>query len=636
MKAEESNEDTLHKSERVSPLTWRSLAGILYAGVVLLPAVLWLYFSTGSLIVASTAMYTTALLFGELARLSKPLTKQELFIIMYGGTVAAGEFLITAGFVFSAYFRSSPIAAQFGLTEAIPNWLVPPLTSPAITQRNLMHPDWILPIIVVTSGVLLAKICDVSLGFLARHLYIEVEELPFPMQQVEAQVCLTMAAKESKKIRIFTLSAIIAMAYAAILYALPFISYAILGWPMVAIPQPWIDLNRLVGWILPGASFGVATGLTVFAMGFILPFNVIISMFIGSVSFYFVGNTLLVNWGLFTEWFPGMSVSDAWTRSVLGFWASPMIGLIIAAAILPLVRHPGNFVKTFRDLLKMPTVAKRGGSISLKIIMALFLLTTLGSVLFVWMLVPGFRSWVWVLILLSVGWTFIFTFASARAIGVTGMGPIAPYSPTLYVREASYIATGYTGVDIWFAPLVVSSGGAFMCAVFKTAKLTNTNPIDYVKAYFIAFFIALIMGYIYVSAFWRIAPMPSALFPCPFWPLTATIQSLFITRSLELFNPTLLIGAATVGSILFLIIEIGHLPLSLMGLALGPTLPIPFTVSYMIGAIAAKLMERRMGKEWFQTNRTIIVAGIFTGVGLTVALSTAIALIARSMWALPY
>jgi len=636
MKAEESNEDTLHKSERVSPLTWRSLAGILYAGVVLLPAVLWLYFSTGSLIVASTAMYTTALLFGELARLSKPLTKQELFIIMYGGTVAAGEFLITAGFVFSAYFRSSPIAAQFGLTEAIPNWLVPPLTSPAITQRNLMHPDWILPIIVVTSGVLLAKICDVSLGFLARHLYIEVEELPFPMQQVEAQVCLTMAAKESKKIRIFTLSAIIAMAYAAILYALPFVSYAILGWPMVAIPQPWIDLNRLVGWILPGASFGVATGLTVFAMGFILPFNVIVSMFIGSVSFYFVGNTLLVNWGLFTEWFPGMSVSDAWTRSVLGFWASPMIGLIIAAAILPLVRHPGNFVKTFRDLLRMPTVAKRGGSISLKLIMALFLLTTLGSVLFVWMLVPGFRSWVWVLILLSVGWTFIFTFASARAIGVTGMGPIAPYSPTLYVREASYIATGYTGVDIWFAPLVVSSGGAFMCAVFKTAKLTDTNPIDYVKAYFIAFFIALIMGYIYVSAFWRIAPMPSALFPCPFWPLTATIQSLFITRSLELFNPTLLIGAATVGSILFLIIEIGHLPLSLMGLALGPTLPIPFTVSYMIGAIAAKLMERRMGKEWFQTNRTIIVAGIFTGVGLTVALSTAIALIARSMWALPY
>ena len=636
MKSEKSSQDTLEKSKRVSPLTWRSLAGILYAGVVLLPAVLWLYFSTGSLIVASTAMYTTALLFGELARLSKPLTKQELFIIMYGGTVAAGEFLITAGFVFNAYFRSSPIAAQFGLTEAIPNWLVPPLSSPAITQRNLMHPDWILPIVVVTSGVLLAKVCDISLGFLAQHLYIEVEELPFPMQQVEAQVCLTMAEKESKKTRIFTLSAIIAMAYAAILYALPFVSYAVLGWPIVAIPQPWIDLTRFVGWILPGASFGVATGLTVFAMGYILPFRVIVSMFVGSLSFYLVGNALLVNWGLFTEWFPGMSISDAWNRSVLGFWASPMIGLIIAATILPLLRHPGNFVKTFRDLLKMPTSAKRGGSISLKLIIALFLLTTLGSVLFVWMLVPGFRSWVWVLILLSVGWTFIFTLASARAIGVTGMGPLAPYSSTLYVREASYIATGYAGADIWFAPLVVSSGGSFMCSVFKTAKLTGTNPIDYVKAYFIAFFVALIMGYIYVSAFWRIAPMPSVLFPCPFWPLQATIQSLFITRSLELFNPTLLIGAATVGSILFFIIEVGHLPLSLMGLALGPTLPIPYTLSYMIGAIAAKLVERRMGKEWFQTNRSVIVAGIFTGVGLTVAFSTAIALIASSMWAMPY
>jgi hypothetical protein len=637
MKTEESKEeDTLNKLKRDSPLTWRSIAGILYAGVVLLPAVLWLYFSTGSLIVASTAMYTTALLFGELARLSKPLTKQELFIIMYGGTVAAGEFIITAGFVFNAYFRSSRIAAQFGLTEAIPTWLVPPLTSPAVTQRNLMHPDWILPIIVVTTGVLLAKICDVSLGFLARQLYIEVEELPFPMQQVEAQVCLTMAEKESNRIKIFTLSAVIAMAYAAILYALPFVSYAILGWSMVAIPQPWIDLNRFIGWILPGASFGVATGLTVFSMGFILPFNVIVSMFVGSVGFYLVGNALLVKWGLFTEWFPGMSVSDAWTRSVLGFWASPMIGLIIAAALLPLVRHPGNFVKTFRDLLKMPTVAKREGSISLKLIMALFLLTTLGSVLLVWMLVPGFRSWVWILILLSVGWTFIFTLASARAIGVTGMGPLAPYSSTLYAKEAAYIATGYAGADIWFAPLVVSSGGSFMCAVFKTAKLTGTDPIDYVKAYFLAFFVALIMGYIYVSAFWSIAPMPSAVFPCPFWPLQATIQSLFITRSLELFNPTFLIGAAMIGGILFLVVEIGHLPISLMGLALGPTLPIPYTVSYIIGAIAAKITERRMGKEWFQANRTVIVAGIFTGVGLTVALSTAIALIVKSMWASPY
>ena len=636
MKPQKPAQDESEKSRSASPLTWRSLSGILYAGVVLLPAVLWLYFSTGDVIVASTAMYTTALLFGELARLSKPLTKQEIFIIMYGSTVAAGNFIITAGFVFNAYFRSSPIAAQFGLTEAIPTWLVPPLTSPAIIQRNLFHPDWILPIIVTTSGVLLAMICDIALGFLAQHLYIEVENLPFPMQQVEAQVCLTMATKESKKIRIFTISAVISMVYAALLYALPFISYATLGWPIVAIPQPWIDLNRFVEWILPGASFGVATGLSIFAMGFILPFNIIASMFVGSLGFYFIGNTLLVKWGLFTEWFPGMNLSDTWTRSVLGFWASPMIGLVIAATILPLIRHPRNFAKTFSDLLKMPTVTKRGGSISLKLIMALFLISTLGSVLLVWILVPGFRNWAWILILLSVGWTFVFTLASARSIGVTGMGPVAPYSSTLYVQEASYIASGYSGADIWFAPLVVSSGGSIYCAVFKTARLTETNPIDYVKAYFIAFFVALIMGYVYVSAFWNIAPMPSSLFPCPFWPLQATVISLFVTRSFQLFNPAFLIGAATVGAILFAIIEVGHLPLSLMGLALGPTIPIPYTVSYLIGALVAKLMKRRVGKEWFETNRTVIVAGIFTGLGLTVALSTAIALIARSLWAMPY
>lgn len=636
MDSEKKGKHSHEESRTVSPLTWRSFSGIVYAAVVLMPAFLWLYFTTGAL-TSWAAMYTTVLLFSELARRGRALTKQETFVLMYGSGVAVGEAFLIVMYLFSAYFISSPIAAQFGLTAAIPRWVVPLPNSPAIMQRTFFHSDWVIPITLGIIGSLLGKGVGISLGFLTRHLYVEVEKLPFPMQQVEAQICITMANKESNKIRILTLCAIAAMAYSVILYAIPTISYAVRGVSLTTIPYPWLDLTHWVGSLLPGASFGIATDITVFAIALILPFNVVVSMFIGSFSFYFVGNAVLYHMGHFNEWWvPRMDLGTIWGKSILSFWASPLIGFILPAALLILVRHPKNLAKTFTDMLKMPKASRERGDISLKIILTVFLLSTLGSVAIVWILIPGFRTWVWVLILLSVGWTFIYTLASARAIGVTGMGFLTPYSTSLYAKEAVYIASGYPKADIWFAPLLVSSDGAYWCATFKVAQLTDTRPMDYVKAYIPAFILAWVMGLLYVSAFWSIAPIPSELFPCWGWPVNASIQSLFITRNVSIFKPGLLIGAAVLSIVIFGVIEIAHLPLSMIGLALGPTVAIPIPVSYLIGAIAAKFIERRMGKEWFQTNRSVIVAGLFTGVGFTIAISAAIALIARSMWASPY
>ncbi len=635
MSSEKDVQYLQEESRGSSPLTWRSFSGIVYAAVILMPASLWLYFTTGSG-ASWAAMYTTALVFTELARRGRPLTKQETFVLMYGSSVAVGEVLFV-GFLYSAYFISSPIAAQFGLTASIPHWVVPRANSPAILQRTFLHPDWLIPIALGITGALLGKVASVSMGFLTRHLYIEVEKLPFPIQQFEAQVCLTMSGRESHRVRILTLSAIAAMVYAAILYGIPTISYAVGGVSFMPIPYPWIDFTYWIGSLLPGASFGIATDITVIAIGLILPFNVVISMFIGSFSFYFIGNAVLYNFGYFNKWWvPGVDLGTIWDKSILSFWASPLIGFILPVVLLSLLRHPKNLLKTLTDLRKMPKATKERGDISLKIILIMFLSATLASVLLVWILVPGFRVWVLVLVAISVGWTFIYSLASTRAVGVTGMGYVAPYSGSLYVQEAFYISTGYTKPDIWFAPLIVGDVSSLWCALFKVADLTDTKPMDYVKAYIPAFLLAWVMSFVYVSAFWKIAPIPSKLFPCWGWPVQASITTLFITRNVSLFKPSLLIGAAAISSVLFVVLEITHLPLSLIGLALGPTVAIPIPTSYLIGAIVAKFLQKRMGKEWFQTNNSVIVAGLFTGVGFTIAFSAAIALIARSMWASPY
>jgi len=52
-----------------SGLTRRSILGILYAAVVVQPAVIWVYMATGNLIL-SAAIYASILLFSELAAFS--------------------------------------------------------------------------------------------------------------------------------------------------------------------------------------------------------------------------------------------------------------------------------------------------------------------------------------------------------------------------------------------------------------------------------------------------------------------------------------------------------------------------------------------------------------------------------------
>jgi len=75
---------------------------------------------------------------------------------------------------------------------------------------------------------------------------------------------------------------------------------------------------------------------------------------------------------------------------------------------------------------------------------------------------------------------------------------------------------------------------------------------------------------------------------------------------------------------------------SLIGLAVGTVMPIPFAVSLLIGGLAAKWVRRRAGDEWFGRNRNIVVGGLAVGEGVVIGLIAAIAALRSSLIALPY
>lgn len=600
------------------------MLAIIYTALILQPAAIYLFLVTGNTFIGAL-LNTTVVLFAVVAQISgKPLTKQEIWVMLNSTSTALGMELIIA-LAFNYYLRNLPATAGYGLTNLLPTWFVPQLSGPL---RNLLNPLWILPIVVTFIGALLAKANDISLGYFFHNLYVQNENLPFPMATVQAEMSKSLTWEEKLKLRIFALSAIIASFYAFILY-FPTITAG-----LSLIPIPWIDMNGLVNLAFPGASFGIATDLVVFATGFILPLEVALGFFVGAFGVYFVGNYFLVRAGLFTQWTPGLPLTQTWQQSLLTFWLGPAIGFIIAASIIPSFRHPKFFLKTIRDLRKYAGRVTGEGAPFL-LIMAFFLLGTLGSVLITLALVPTLPlSLIVVILLLTVGWSFVSSMITAYAFGITAYLPSIPY-----VKESSFVASGYSGVGLWFAPLTISSGGASWCATFKVADLTSTRKWSLVTAHFVATFIAWGVGFFYLNAFLSISPIPSALFPVPTWPIDAGRTLAFITTPSSLINVVSVGGGFLVAAILYGVTGLLHLPVSVIAIATGAlSLPIspPIATSTLIGWFIGYMFQRRVGKENWEMARPIVVAGIGAGEGIIIAIAAFIAIISKALVVSPF
>lgn len=610
----------------MSGLTSRVVLAILYSAVIVQPAIIWIYLVTGNYFLEA-GIYATAFLFSELvALIGKPLTKNEMATFIIGGATAGVGVFFFPTYIYNAYFRRHPLLSE--VTEFIPDWFSPQASSQVWELRTLLHNDWVLPISISLTQLALILIAELSLGFLATEIFVEQERLPFPVQQATSQLCLILSERPRKRMKIFSICAIISLGYAALLYAVPSVTYAALNFEIQLIPAPWIDLNYLVEKVLPGASLGIATDPIVVALGILLPTEVVVSILIGSASLYFVGNFVLTQLSFFTEWSPGMTLRDAWQRSVLHFWAGPLVAFGIAAGLLPVVFHPKFFLYAIKSLLKVSS-RRSEGRFPLTTILIIYLTSTIMSAFLAYLLVPEFPFFMF--LIMSVGWTLVATLIGTRSLGVTGTSLRVPY-----VWQGVVLALGYEGYKAWFAPLVMGEA-SYWAGNFKLAKLTSTEPMDLIKAFFLAFACSLLFGLLYTQLFWTISAMPSTLFPVPFWDTNVNLTYLFVSRKISsIFSWDWMMGTIIVATAMYLLTDFIRIPISLIGIAAGMTLPIATPIGYAIGLLIKKLLASRLGEEWVRDQGPTIYAGILTGESLLITLSIGISMILKSRWIKPF
>lgn len=630
--------------ERKSGFTWRSFMGILYGAVVLLPSSIWLTLSAGQDL-SGIAAYAATFLVYEISRFyGSRLTKQEVFVIYTCSAMSAASWNAVALILLqNLYNRTGPVSWMFTapagepMPLAIPDWYAPAPDSNALLLRQIMHPHFLLPSLVLMLGTfIITKVIALGTGFFMYSLYVEQENLPFPRIVVVTESIDGFTRPESSKMRVIMLCSLIGLLWGTLVYGIPFVTM----WRVVPVPIPWVDLTQYFEGLVPGIMFGLGTDISSFFFSFMLPLKVVISMFIGSVFVYVIANPLLVSLfpeqgGLF-NWHPGMGAPLIYQWSTLYFWASVNMGLGAAAALYPVARHPRFVLRAFKSFVGAVKRRSTFEAVPTWLPITLFLGGAVGLALLNWVLVPDLP--LWLLLLLTTGGTFLLTLIGARAYGESGLVLSAPYTNSLYMKEATIIFSGYSGVSAWFAPLNISTGGAYFAEWFKGCDLTGTTHKSWLIGMYVAFPCAWLMSFIFVSFFWQMAPIPSSAYPATMigWPIGTMINMLWVTRSLIIFNVQRIGLALVSGFALSAVTELTGIPFSPIGFALGAASPIPGVTSLILGAAIGKIFERRMGVEWWKIHKGSIVAGLFLGQGIVIAVAGAMAIILKAMFVQPF
>jgi hypothetical protein len=532
------------------------------------------------------------------------------------------------------YFRDiSPLTWSFidpfsgkPLPELVPDWFAPPPNSQGIIARNLFHPDFSTPILLLLGIWVFISLIDISLGYIMFHIFSEQERLPFPTAEIAVGAITTLAELPRERMRIISVASLIGVIYSVTAY----FSQS-LGAPII--PIPWADFNLVLEKFVPGASFGIATDLLALSSGWIIPFNVVVCLFISSFTLYFIGNYLLVQNGLFIDWSPGMNVTLAYQRSVLNFWFYLGLGLGIIVALAPLIFRG----KSLFALMRRTSVVREQRTLfSMRNLMLIFLGSSLALTILVYY-ITGFP--IVLLLLLLLPWKFVAASMSTMMLGLSGVSTDVPY-----VKNLVIYTSGYTGIDIWFAPsfdsAIAGSGPASIAFMFRIAKLTETSFSEVIKGIILASAIGWLIAIPFAAILWNISPIPSTLYRAVdiYWPIDVIMSGIWITRKISVdAGLPFILGGVIVGGVAIVLENLIHIPfVSAAGLLAGVFSPIPSAFTMFIGGVIGYAVSKtRLSSKW-NNYKIDIAIGLILGSAIVVVFSTAFLMVSRGSWVLPY
>lgn len=627
--------------------TISSFLGAIFIALVMIPGAIYMQLIAG-MGVGSAAQWVTVILFIELAkRANATLKKAEIFILFYmaGSVIASGNI----GLLFRQFLVRSDAAAAFGLTD-FPVWYAP--SNVADLPRTFLQTAWIPALLLMLFQGILGRIDTTILGYGLFRLTSDIEKLPFPLAPMGAQGMMTLAedfsesgkgSQESWRWRSFSIGGAIGMGFGFLYMGIPTLSGAFLKQTIQIFPIPFVDWTPKTANILPAVATGMAFDLGGVILGMVMPFFAMVGSFVG-VLMTFILNPILWKAHLLPTWTPGQSTVQTMFNNNVDFFFSFGIGLSLAIAIVGIVsvirsrsRKPDE-TPAERKAAEIP--ASRG-DIPNWLFISSYICTCTTYILVSGWLIDWHTGVMIVMVFFGFLYTPLISYVTARLEGLAGQVVEIPY-----IREISFILSGYTGIAVWFIPIPMANYGA-QTVFYKTAELTGTSFRSIWKVDFLLFPIILLSTIGFSSFIFTLNDVPSAVYPytMQIWEFDAKNAALIYSSTLGYYSPfseafrvTYIAIGTVAGLIAFSAAAYFSAPTTLCyGIVRGLNQVTPHAViPQFIGALLGEFyFRKKIGANW-KRNIIVVSSGYFVGSGLISMLCVGIVFLSKSSSALPY
>ena len=638
----------------------RAAVGAAFVGFFMLPASMYLnLFVGGSGGVSAAAQWVTVILFAEIARRSlRELKVQEVYILFFmSGMAMSAPF---EGLLWNQFLVQSEPMRAMGMSQEIPSWFAPSAETIRANGRSFFNAAWVTPILLVSLSIVIGRLDQYGLGYVLYRITNDVEKLPFPMAPVGAAGITALTdskgSKEPWRWRCFSIGGVLGMVFGLVYVGIPAVTSQILAKKVELLPIPWVDFTPRTASVLPATPFNITFDLSAVIWGMVLPFWAVIGSAIGTLS-TFILNPLLYKWGILTTWSPQMKVVDTVYSNNIDFYLSFGVGQTIAVVLISLVQVfaplwayrklavAGVAVDNSQKLSepgawhRFITGDPRRGDFSIYAALGIYVFTsTFWIVLSCW-LIKGF-PWQFFAFYATV-YTPLISYATAKLEGIAGQAVSIPL-----IREATYILSGYRGVQIWFAPAPIPNYGA-ATVDFRIMELTGTKLKGAIKATLVVLPIVICSSLIFSQLLWSMAEIPSSAYPYAqqMWELRAKTTALTYSATLGGTSPFLEAwkwpnflwglgaGLGSYGVLSFF----GMPTLLVFGVVrgLGQNMP-AYTFLELSGAFIGRFyFQRKFGEMWHRY-APVIAAGFACGTGLIAMVSVAVTILIKMMSPLLY
>lgn len=624
-----------------------SLVGVVFLALIMIPGALYMELVAG-MGIGPAAQWVTVILFVEIAkRANKSLNRAQLFVLFYiCGLIVAQSVHGTP--LFRQFLVQSDAATSFGINADLPIW-VAPSSDRALQTRTFFQWEWMPVIGLIVFQMFFGRLNTAIMGYGLFHQTSDREKLPFPMAPVGAQGIVALAeqvegkneesSQTGRRWRIFCIGGAIGMSFGALYMGLPTITGALFGKPLQVLPIPFVDWSGYTKDILPAVATGLSFDLGQVIIGMVMPFYAMLGSFFGLII-TIVANPVLYHFGVLNTYEKGDKTVEILFKNNIDFYFSFTIGISLAIAVIGIWGVVKSVRKARRER-RQDTVPEGRGDIPMSWVAVVYMLCTLAYILLSWWLVEWHMGVLVVLLFFGFLYTPLISYVSAKLEGLAGQVIEIPF-----IRELSFILSGYKGVGIWFIPVPKQNFGS-QVVFYRQAELLGTKFSSIWKANFILFPVIIVSVICFSSFIWSLAPIPSQQYPYTqeIWELEAKNACLLYSSTMGEFSPfEKALSAPKVGLGFGIAMSLGWL-LSAMNVpimlfygtirGLGQTMPHVVLIQFFGACVGRFYFQKRFGGDWRKII-PVLSAGYMVGAGLVSMVAIGIVFLAKAATTLPY